>query len=154
MKRVCVFREDADRCVKVYMEASDVSNMAIDKEVAQKYPNCGAVIDLFDYGTIDVSITHKDFDPSTLKAITWLVDNGFEGTLTKYNTSGAEFRVTKNGVSDTLTLTGAVLNPKKVNILDYMKQFEKSFTMLETLTGLRKKCDTLIGDRCEGNKGC
>lgn len=154
MKRVCVFREDVDRCVKVYMEASDVSNMAIDKEVAQKYPNCGAVIDLFDYGTIDVSITHKDFDPSILKAIKWLVDNGFEGTLTKYNTSGAEFRVTKNGVSDTLTLTGTVLNPKKVNILDYMKQFEKSFTMLETLTELRKKCDTLIGDRCEGNKGC
>ena len=150
MKRVCVFREDADRCVKVYMEASDVPNMAINKEVAQKYPNCGAVIDFFDYGAIDVSITYKDFDPSILKAIKWLIDNGFEGALTKYNTSGAEFQVTKNGVSDTLTLTGAVLNPKKVNILDYMKQFEKSFTMLETLTGLRKRCDSLIADKYEG----
>lgn len=144
MKRVCVFREDSDRCVKVYMEASDVSNMAIAKEVEHKYPNCGAVIDFFDYGTIDVSITYKDFDPSIIKAIKWLVDNGFEGTLTKYNTSGAEFRVTKNGVTDTLTLTSTVLNPKKVNILDYMKQFEKSFKMLEELTELRKKCDTLI----------
>lgn len=137
MKRVCVFREDNDRCVKVYMEASDVPNMAIAKEVEQKYPNCGAVIDLFDYGAIDVSITHKDFDPSTLKAVKWLIDNGFEGTLTKYNTSGAEFRVTKNGVSDTLTLTSTVLNPKKVNILDYMKQFGKSFVMLEELEKLR-----------------
>lgn len=137
MKRVCVFREDDDKCVKVYMEASDVPNMAIDKEVEHKYPNCGAVIDLFDFGTIDVSITHKDFDPSILKAITWLVDNGFEGTLTKYNTSGAEFRVTKSGVTDTLTLTSTVLNPKKVNILDYMAQFGKSFTMLEELVKLR-----------------
>lgn len=137
MKRVCVFREDNDRCVKVYMEASDVPNTTINKEVEQKYPNCGAVIDLFDYGTIDVSMTYKDFDPSILKAITWLVDNGFEGTLTKYNTSGAEFRVTKNGVIDTLTLTSTVLNPKKVNILDYMKQFEKSFTMLGELEKLR-----------------
>ena len=145
MKRVCVFREDNDRCMKVYMEASDVPNIAIVKEVEQKYPNCGAVIDLFNYGAIDVSITHKDFDPSTLKAITWLVDNGFEGALTKYNTSGAEFRVTKNGVSDTLTLTPHTLNPKKVNILDYMKQFEKSFTMLETLTELREKQKSLKG---------
>lgn len=137
MKRVCVFREDNDRCVKVYMEVLDVPNIAIVKEVEQKYPNCGAVIDFFDYGAIDVSITHKDFDPSILKAITWLVNNGFEGTLTKYNTSGAEFRVTKNGVFDTLTLTSTVLNPKKVNILDYMKQFGKSFAMLEELEKLR-----------------
>lgn len=150
MKRVCVFNENNDKCIKVYMEASDVPNMAIDKEVEKKYPNYGAVIDLFDYGAIDVSITYKDLDSSTLKAITWLVDNGFEGVLTKYNTSGAEFRVTKNGVSDILTLTSTVLNPKKVNILDYMKQFEKSFTMLETLTELRKKCDALIEDGYEG----
>lgn len=150
MKRVCVFNENDDKCVKVYMEAVDVPNIAIVKEVEQKYPNCSAVIDFFNYGAIDVSMTYKDFDSSTLKAITWLVDNGFEGTLTKYNTSGAEFRVTKNGVSDTLTLTSTVLNPKKVNILDYMKQFEKSFTMLETLTELRKRCDTLIKDRHEG----
>lgn len=145
MKRVCVFKEDDDRCVKVYMEASDVPNITIAKEVEHKYPNCSAVIDLFDYGTIDVSITYKDFDPSILKAIKWLVDNGFEGTLTKYNTSGAEFRVTKNGVSDTLTLTPHTLNPKKVSILDYMKQFEKSFTMLETLTELRKRSAALRG---------
>lgn len=145
MKRVCVFNENDDKCVKVYMEAVDVPNITIVKEVEQKYPNCSAVIDFFNYGAIDVSITHKDFDPSTLKAITWLVDNGFEGILTKYNTSGAEFRVTKNGVSDTLILTPHTLNPKKVNILDYMKQFEKSFAMLETLTELRKRSSALKG---------
>ena len=33
MKRVCVFKEDDDRCVKVYMEASDVPNITIAKEV-------------------------------------------------------------------------------------------------------------------------
>ena len=152
MKRVCVFNENDDKCVKVYMEAVDVPNIAIVKKVEQKYPNCSAVIDFFDYGAIDVSITHKDFDPSTLKAITWLVDNGFEGTLTKYNTSGAEFRVTKNGVSDTLTLTPHTLNPKKVNILDYMKQFEKSFKMLEELTELRKKCDAFIKENRHEHK--
>lgn len=36
MKRVCVFREDDDRCVKVYMKASDVPNMTIDREVEHK----------------------------------------------------------------------------------------------------------------------
>lgn len=152
MKRVCVFNENDDRCMKVYMEAVDVPNIVIVKEVEQKYPNCSAVIDFFNYGAIDVSMTHKDFDPSTLKAVKWLVDNGFEGTLTKYNTSGAEFRVTKNGVSDTLTLTPHTLNPKKVNILDYMKQFEKSFKMLEELTELRKKCDALIKENRHEHK--
>ena len=152
MKRVCVFNKNDDRCMKVYMEAVDVPNIAIVKEVEQKYPNCSAVIDFFNYGAIDVSITHKDFDPSTLKAVKWLVDNGFEGTLTKYNTSGAEFRVTKNGVSDTLTFTPHTLNPKKVNILDYMKQFEKSFKMLEELTELRKKCDALIKENRHEHK--
>lgn len=94
----------------------------------------------FDYGNIDVSRTCKQMCESLLRAIEWLNQNGFSGVITVDNTTKTEFKLTKNGVEDTLTLTSAMKNPQKINILDYMKLFNKSFEMkceIERLKALR-----------------
>ena len=76
---------------------------------------------------------------SLQKAIKWLVDNGFSGKLIKYNTAVAELMLQKDGITDTLKLTNTALNSNKVNILDYMKQFDRSFEMLREITVLKSK---------------
>jgi hypothetical protein len=70
----------------------------------------------------------------------------YSGKLIRYNTSGAELMLQKDGITDTLKLTNTTLNSNKVNILDYMKQFGKSFEMLKELTTLRKRANELISN--------
>jgi hypothetical protein len=136
MKRVRIYKNNGDVCVYCAMISKNAE--LSDAEFTYNDSECYLVVDNLDCGNIDVSSTNKDIDKSLRKAITYLVDRGFSGYLTKYNTSGAEFVLQKDGITDTLKLTNRTLNPNKVNILNYMKQFDKSFEMLKELTTLRK----------------
>lgn len=129
MRRVIVYEGKTDRVKTVFMTESSYINT--------DYPNCDFEIDEFDYGNIDVSKTSKELDISLKKAIGWLNNNGFTGKITTYNTNKVEITVSKNGVEDILTLTSAVRNPKKVDIVGYMNQFGKSFEMKKEIERLK-----------------
>jgi hypothetical protein len=129
MRRVIVYKGMTDIVKEVFMTESTYVNT--------DYPNCEFEIDEFDYGNIDVSKTAKELDVSLKKAIGWLNNNGFTGKLITYNTNKAEFIVSKDDVEDTLTLTSAIRNPKKVDIIKYMNQFGKSFEMKKEIERLR-----------------
>lgn len=150
MRRVMFWNKN--RCVKVVMLAGDNIDeclklahfyyVNLPNEEQFKYTDIQ--VEHFDYGRIDVSKSYKEFGSSLLKAIKWLDDNGFEATLTTYNTDRAVFHVYRNGTEDELTLTNAVLNPTKVKILDYMEQFLKSFKLKQEIERLRAEkaaCD-------------
>lgn len=150
MRRVMFWNKNT--CVKVVMLAGDNTDECL--KIAHIYyvnlPNeeqfkyTDIEVDEADYGNIDVSKTYKEISGSLLKAIWWLDDNGFEATLTTYNTDRAVFHVYRNGTEDELTLTNAVLNPTKVKILDYMEQFLKSFKLKQEIERLRAEkaaCD-------------
>jgi hypothetical protein len=102
-----------------------------------QFPYTDIQVDEADYGNIDVSKTYKEISGSLLKAIWWLSQNGFTGKIVTDNTSKTEIKVIKNGVEDTLTLTSATKNSSKVNILDYMKQFNKSFELKKEIERLK-----------------
>ena len=143
MRRVMFW--NGNRCVKVVMLAGDNTDECL--KIAHIYyvnlPNdeqfkyTDIEVDEADYGNIDVSKTYKEISGSLLKAIWWLSLNGFTGQLITYNTDRAVFHVYRNGTEDELTLTNAVLNPTKVEILDYMEQFLKSFKMKQEIERLK-----------------
>ena len=137
MKRVRIYKNNSDVCVYCAMISKNAELSSA--EFTYNDSECYLVVDDLDCGNIDISSTNKDIDKSLQKAIAYLVNRGFSGYLTKYNTSGAEFVLQKDGITDTLKLTNTTLNPNKVNILDYMKQFDKSFEMLKELTALRER---------------
>lgn len=138
MKRVCIYENNSDKRVKCFMVSSDTTV----SDLIPIYPNMDIEIDKLECGNIDISKTNKELCLSLQKAIKWLVDNGFSGKLIKYNTGGAELLLQKEGITDILKLTNTTLNSNKVNILDYMKQFGKSFEMLIELTELRECVNT------------
>jgi hypothetical protein len=142
MKRTCIYENNSNKCIKCFMTASSTTV----GDLKSIYPNMSIEIDELECGDIDISKTYKELYSSLQKAITWLVNNGFSGKLVKYNTSGAELMLQKDGITDTLKLTNTTLNSNKVNILDYMKQFGKSFEMLKELTTLRKRANELISN--------
>ena len=129
MRRVIVYKGMTDIVKEVFMTESSYINT--------DYPNCDFEIDEFDYGNIDVSKTSKELDISLKKAIGWLNNNGFAGKITTYNTNKVEITVSKDGVEDILTLTSTVRNPKKVDIVEYMNQFGKSFEMKKEIERLK-----------------
>lgn len=129
MRRVIVYEGKTDKVKTVFMTESTYVNT--------DYPNCDYEVDEFDYGNIDVSKTAKELDVSLKKAISWFNKNGFTGKLITYNTNKAEFTVSKDGIEDTVTLTSAIRNPKKVDIIEYMNQFGKSFEMKKEIERLK-----------------
>ena len=137
MRRVIVYKGMTDIVKEVFMKDSTIPNYVIASTVTAMYPNCDFEIDEFDYGNIDVSKTSKELDISLKKAIGWLNNNGFIGKITTYNTNKVEITVSKDGVEDILTLTSTVRNPKKVDIIEYMNQFGKSFEMKKEIERLK-----------------
>lgn len=89
--------------------------------------------------SVDISGTNKILWGNILYTVWWFQENGFGASLIKNNTSGSEFTVTKNGVTDSFRLTSTLNNPDKCNIAEYMKQFEKSFNMLCEIKELKAK---------------
>lgn len=137
MRRVIVYKGMTDIVKEVFMKDSTIPNYVIASTVTTMYPNCDFEIDEFDYGNIDVSKTSKELDISLKKAIGWLNNNGFTGKITTYNTNKVEITVSKDDVEDILTLTSTVRNPKKVDIVEYMNQFGKSFKMKKEIERLK-----------------
>lgn len=88
---------------------------------------------------IDLSRTQKELSESVQYAVKWFEKNGFDGQLTRNNTAKTEFVVSKDGVSDTFTLTATRQDPRKCDIKRYMAEFEKSFTMKCEIEALRKQ---------------
>lgn len=73
--------------------------------------------------------TDKILSDSAIYVIWWFVHNGFFGSLVRNNTNKTEWVVTRNGITDTFTLTASNQNPKKCDIKSYMDSFRKSFDM-------------------------
>jgi hypothetical protein len=141
MKRAMFW--NGEQCVKVVMlnitaedDPMEVAQAWFD-DADMQFPYTDIQVDEADYGNIDVSKTYKEISGSLLKAIWWLSQNGFTGKIVTDNTSKTEINVIKNGVEDTLTLTSATKNSSKVNILDYMKQFNKSFELKKEIERLK-----------------
>ena len=135
MKRACIYENNSDKCIKCFMISSDTTM----NDLRLICPNMSIEIDDLECGNIDISKTNKELCLSLQKAITWLVNNGFSGKLIRYNTSGAELVLQRDGITDTLKLTNTILNSNKVNILDYMKQFDRSFEMLREIIMLKSE---------------
>lgn len=135
MRRVMLWR--GSTCCKVFMtDASDSSAAKVEADtLGVQYDELE--FDQFQYGNIDVSKTYKELSDSLKTVIHWLNSHEFAGSLKTYNTDRAELVVSKNNVSDTLTLTSHVLNPAKRRILDYMEEFGKSFALKEDIEKLR-----------------
>ena len=60
----------------------------------------------------------------------WFSDHGFDCYLVKQHISKTVYRVSKDGVEDRLELPRAVEKPK-----EFMQMYEKSFAMLQKLSG-------------------
>ena len=86
--------------------------------------------------------TDKLLSDSSMYATWWFVQNKFFGSLIRNNTNKAEWVVSKDGITDTFTLTSTQQNPKKCDIKAYMECFRKSFDMkceIERLRAMKNK---------------
>lgn len=90
------------------------------------------------FKSFDMRRTNKVLSDSALYVIWYLNENGYTSYLTTNNTSKTEWTITKEDTIDTFTLTSTNQNPKKCNIKEYVKLFEKSFAMKQELEKLRK----------------
>ncbi len=66
---------------------------------------------------------HEDY------AINWFNEHGFTGEVVHQWVTETAFQIQKDGVVDSFRLTATQMDPRKCNIKEYMKQFEKSFNM-------------------------
>ena len=90
------------------------------------------------FKSFNIRKTNKVLSDSALYTIWYLNENGYTSYLTTNNTSKTEWTVTKDDTIDTFTLTSTNQNPKKCNIKEYMKLFEKSFAMKQEIEKLRR----------------
>lgn len=90
------------------------------------------------FKSFDMRRTNKVLSDSALYTIWYFNENGYTSYLTTNNTSKTEWTVTKNNTTDIFTLTATNQNPKKCNIKEYVKLFEKSFAMKQELEKLRR----------------
>ena len=90
------------------------------------------------FKSFNIRRTNKVLSDSALYVIWYLNENSYTSYLTTNNTSKTEWTVTKDDTIDTFTLTTTNQNPKKCNIKEYVKLFEKSFAMKQELEKLRK----------------
>lgn len=90
------------------------------------------------FKSFNIRRTNKVLSDSALYAIWYLNENSYTSYLTTNNTSKTEWTVTKDDTIDTFTLTSTNQNPKKCNIKEYMKLFEKSFAMKQEIEKLRR----------------
>lgn len=81
----------------------------------------------------------KELSDSALYTTWWFQENGFTGTLTVNNTAKTEWEITKDGTSDTFTLTCSKQNPERYNIKAEMDFFDRSFAVKQRLEKLRKE---------------
>ena len=94
--------------------------------------------DYFRQHDVPIIVTkEKELCKHELYAIWWFMQNEFSGKVTVQNTKKTEFLVTKDGVSDTFTLTATNCDPRKCDIQFYMQLFSKSFHMKQELEKLR-----------------
>jgi hypothetical protein len=64
----------------------------------------------------------------------WFAEHGFQFTLVKQYISKTEYTVSKDGIIDNFELPSTVMD-----INQYMKQFEKSFSMKVEIEKLKNK---------------
>lgn len=76
---------------------------------------------------IDVSKARKDFNDCELYTINWFDNLGFDVKLKSQNSSGTEFAVTRNGVSDTLKLTANRMYKYAADLELYLQQWYDSY---------------------------
>lgn len=95
-------------------------------ESTEANPNLEFTINLDKF---NIGSTDKVLSDSALYAVWYFITNDFTGGIIRNNTSKTEYKITKNGVTDTFTLTTTNQRPDKCDIKKYMELFNKSFNM-------------------------